>query len=78
MIRKSINKRYLDNQKILEKLSLYLEQNQDIRFIQALWNLKIITSDNDNKVEDRYNEEPSNTLKRVTSMLTKITDMSKG
>lgn len=60
------------NEKILEILKNYLESNPNIRFIQALWALKII----DSKVEegvgheiivpvDRFYEEPNETLKRI-------------
>ena len=60
------------NEKILEILKNYLDSNPNVRFIQALWALKII----DPKVEkragheiivpvDRFYEEPSETLKRI-------------
>lgn len=64
--------RYKNNLILLNMLREYLENNPDIRFIQALWALKII----DSKVEegvgheiivpvDRFYEEPSETLKRI-------------
>lgn len=57
------------NQKLLKLLSGYLENNPDIRFIQALWNLGIIdhiplTKDKFTVV-DRFYEEPETTLKRI-------------
>lgn len=57
------------NEQILRKLSKYLRDNPDIRFIQALWNLKIIDSVTDEfgykEVIDRFYEEPIHTLKRI-------------
>lgn len=60
------------NQRLLEILKETLCKNPDLRFIQALWALKII----DSKVEegpgheiivpvDRFYEESSETLKRI-------------
>lgn len=60
------------NFKLLEILKETLERFPDLRFIQALWALKII----DSKVEegagheiivpiDRFYEEPTETLKRI-------------
>lgn len=60
------------NQRLLEILKETLCKNPDLRFIQALWTLKII----DSKVEegvgheiivpvDRFYEEPTETLKRI-------------
>lgn len=60
------------NQRLLEILKETLCKNMDLRFIQALWALKII----DSKVEegvgheiivpvDRFYEEPAETLKRI-------------
>ena len=60
------------NQRLLDILKETLCKNPDLRFIQALWALKII----DSKVEegagheiivpvDRFYEEPSETLKRI-------------
>ena len=60
------------NKKLLELLRETLCKNPELRFIQALWSLKII----DSKVEegagheiivpvDRFYEEPSETLKRI-------------
>lgn len=57
------------NIKLLEILRETLCKNPELRFIQALWSLKII----DSKVAgheiivpvDRFYEEPSETLKRI-------------
>lgn len=59
------------NEKLLQLLKDYLEANSDIRFIQALWNLKIIDKEpswNPGEVNppiDRFYEEPAETLKRI-------------
>lgn len=54
------------NRQILELLSDYIEQNPDIRFQQALWNLNIITRTGYAKdkvlIEDRFYEESDITL----------------
>lgn len=67
------------NEKLLQLLKDYLEANPDIRFIQALWNLKII---DDKIIEgnghdivvpvDRFYEEPSETLKRIVEQGAKV------
>ncbi len=54
------------NLEILEQLKQFVQGNLDQRFIQALWNLNIVDG------EDRYNEEPQITLKKVKSALEKI------
>lgn len=61
------------NKKLLKLLEEYLTNNPDIRFIQALWNLKII---DDKIIEgnghdivvpvDRFYEEPDETLERIS------------
>lgn len=67
-----MNDRIKANQRLLEILKETLCKNPDLRFIQALWALKII----DSKVKegsgheiivpvDRFYEEPSETLKRI-------------
>ena len=69
---KNVSERIKSNQKLLELLKETLCKNPELRFIQALWSLKII----DSKVEegagheiivpvDRFYEEPSETLKRI-------------
>ena len=48
-----------------------MKRNSDIRFIQALWNLGIITAENSITggliIEDRYYEEPFTTINRMKS-----------
>ena len=60
------------NRMILEKLKVYLENNPNIRFVQALCNLNIIkySLDDDsynNKVIDPFFEESSETYKELYS-----------
>lgn len=63
--------RQKENEIILEKIHSYIKANPNIRFIQALWNLGIITAENSVTgglvIEDRYHEEPSTTLNRMKS-----------
>ena len=47
------------NASILNMIKTYLEVYPELRFIQALWALHIIDS------EDRFGEEPSETLHRM-------------
>lgn len=54
-----------ENEKLLKILKDYLEANPDIRFIQALWNLKLIDSKIGEGIIDRFYEEPNETLKRI-------------
>lgn len=63
------------NKKILEILEEYLVSNPEIRFIQALWNLKIIDNEiiegNGHDIIvpiDRFYEEPNETLDRIHSL----------
>lgn len=58
------------NKKILAILSEYVEKYPDMRFTQALWNLKLIDHEPiiDHKpliIIDRYYEEPWVTLERI-------------
>lgn len=53
--------RQLYNKMIIEKLSKYIEANEDIRFIQALQNLGIVDKDG----ADRFYEESLDTWKIV-------------
>lgn len=60
------------NIKLLEILRETLCKNPELRFIQALWSLKIIDTEivkEDDmdiiSIIDRFNEEPSETLKRI-------------
>lgn len=63
-------------QKILEALTLYLEQNPSIRFSQALFNLGINEFANKEHPElksfllrDIYNDSDVDLLKRITTKL---------
>ena len=53
------------NIKLLEILKETLCKNPELRFIQALWALKIIDSEDNREIVDRFYEEPSETLKRI-------------
>ena len=55
------NERKENNLKILKKLEICLNECPDIRFIQALWSLRIIDG------LDRFYEEPSITIKRMVN-----------
>ena len=52
-------KRINYNIEILETLKDYLLANPNVRFCQALYNLRVVDK------QDRYNEESSKTLSRV-------------
>ena len=58
-----------ENEIILATIQKYLKDNPNIRFIQALWNLGIITTENSVTgglvIEDRYNEKSSTTIDRI-------------
>lgn len=58
-----------ENEIILATIQKYLKDNPNIRFIQALWNLGIITAENSVTgglvIEDRYNEKSSTTIDRI-------------
>lgn len=53
------NNRLLNNLKILSKVLRLVLKCPDLRFIQILWALGIVDS------EDRFYEEPNITLKRM-------------
>lgn len=53
------------NRKLLGLLEEALCKNPNLRFIQALWGLKIIDYDNNGDIIDRFYEESSETLKRI-------------
>ena len=59
------------NQKLLEILKETLENNPDLRFIQALWALNLIDIHSMGNIAgdivDRFYEESSTTLERITS-----------
>jgi hypothetical protein len=56
-------KRINYNVELLETLKDYLLANPNVRFCQALYNLRIVDK------KDRYNEESSRTLSRVRENL---------
>ena len=60
MIKKDTNNRYFYNNLILEQLKSYFEQNKDIRFNQALYNLNII-----NNNFELYNTESKTTYENM-------------
>ena len=53
-----IMSRLESNLELLKILEEYIQNHPDIRFHQALWNLRITTEDS------QYYEEPSDSLKR--------------
>ena len=63
--------RQKENEIILSVIQNYLKNNPNIRFIQALWNLGIITAENSITggliIEDRHHEEPFTTINRMKS-----------
>ena len=63
--------RQKENEIILSVIQNYLKNNPNIRFIQALWNLGIITAENSITggliIEDRHHEEPLTTINRMKS-----------
>lgn len=64
-------KRKEANQKLLEILKETLENNPELRFIQALWALNLIDMHSMGNIAsdivDRFYEESSTTLERITS-----------
>lgn len=62
-----------ENKKLLKVLEDYLENNPDIRFIQALWALGIIDREVTDSsgfetsfIVDRFYEESDKTLERIS------------
>lgn len=55
------------NNKLLNILKEYLDNNPDIRFIQALFAMKIIDQDINGNIIDRFYEEPCDTLNRIAN-----------
>jgi hypothetical protein len=59
------------NREIIKQISEYIEANPDIRFIQTLWNMGIITSNGLNEttdkhdIVDKYNEESYHILNKL-------------
>ena len=62
-INKNKQARQEANAQLLSKLRKYLNNNPNIRFVQALFNLSYIKVDSNGQIIDTYNEEPSETLK---------------
>lgn len=54
-----------NNLAIVDELKRFFEDYPQIRFIQGLWSLGIITRDEHFNIEDRFYEEPGETLKKV-------------
>ena len=65
-------KRQKANVELLAELNMYLKKYPDTRFIQALWGLGIINSNNEGLVEDRFYEEPDITLNKLLRIKNKI------
>jgi hypothetical protein len=61
------SQRKIANLKILDIIKTEIENNDPIRFIQVLWALHIIDS-NENGIIDRFYEEPQETLKRIKDL----------
>jgi hypothetical protein len=59
------------NREIIKQISEYIETHPDTRFVQALWNMDIITSNGLNEITgkhdivDKYNEESYHTLNKL-------------
>lgn len=61
-----VNKRQKYNLKILQRLFTLIMDEPDLRFIQALWTLKLVDRENDSlNIKDRFYEEPEDTLRRI-------------
>lgn len=61
-----MNKRQEYNLKIFQKLFALIMDEPDLRFIQALWALGLITRKSGSfEIEDRFYEEPEETLKKL-------------
>lgn len=54
-----------NNLAIVEELRKYFEEYPQMRFIQGLWSLGIINRDKYFVIEDRFYEEPGQTLEKV-------------
>ena len=64
-----MNKRQENNLKIFQKLFTLIMDEPDLRFMQALWALKIIDRNDDSlEIKDRFYEESEETLKRMESV----------
>lgn len=66
----NVKERQLNNLRIVQKLYDYVLDNPDLRFIQALWALGIINRKKDSfELEDRFYEEPEETLRKIKEIL---------
>ena len=54
-----------NNFALIEELRKYFEKYPQMRFIQGLWALGIINRDKSLVIEDRFYEEPGQTLRKV-------------
>lgn len=52
---------------LLKQLEAVLKSNPDLRFIQALFALRIIDQDQNGNIVDRFYEEPHKTLERISN-----------
>lgn len=64
-IEMNVKNRFYYNLKILEELIRLINKEPELRFIQALWALNLITRDKDMVIEDKFYEEPWDTLERI-------------
>lgn len=60
-----MKERQLFNLQIIQEILSMVLDEPDIRFIQALWALRIVDRGEDMIIEDRFYEEPEETLKRI-------------
>lgn len=58
--------RHKYNTKILEALKIYIDKYPDLRFIQALWNLRLV-----DRNTDKFYEESEVTYNHIIDLLTK-------
>lgn len=61
--------RQINNFRILSELIQYSLLHPDLRFIQILWNLKVIDRNDDLEIKDRFYEEPEETLNRLMEVI---------
>lgn len=52
---------------LLKKIEAVIKASPDIRFIQALFALRIIDQDQNGNIIDRFYEEPYDTLNRIAN-----------
>lgn len=56
-----------NNLLLLEKLKAVLAASPDLRFIQALFAMRVIDQDKNGNIVDRFYEEPCDTLNRIAN-----------